>query len=120
MNGLRDDHTKSGAERWLPRAVTYMRDPKHDTREPGCETDTDSQTRRADVWLPRDRHRLAAATSGRVAAEGTDRLAAAKGGHVAAEGTDRLADMTSGRVAVEGGWGGWSWGLGLAGVNVYV
>ena len=35
--------------------ITYMCHLKHDTNEPICKTETDSQTDRTDLWLPRRR-----------------------------------------------------------------
>ena len=54
MDGPRDYHTKqskSDRERKIPYDNTYMRNLKYDTNELIYETD--SQTQRIDLWLPR-------------------------------------------------------------------
>ena len=56
MDATRDSHTKrskSDRERQIPYYITYMGDLKHDTNELIYETD--SQTERTDLWLPRGR-----------------------------------------------------------------
>ena len=56
MDGPRDYHTKwskSERERQIPCDVTYMWNLKYDTNEPIYETD--SQTQRTELWLPRGR-----------------------------------------------------------------
>ena len=44
---------KSERERKIPYDITYMSNLKYDTNEHIYETDTDSQTQRTDLWLPR-------------------------------------------------------------------
>ena len=39
--------------RQTPHDIIYMWNPKYDTKEPIYETETDSQTQRTDLWLPR-------------------------------------------------------------------
>ena len=56
-----DKQSKSETERQLPHESTYMWDPKYDTNELMDEKETDSQTERTDLGLPRGR-----------AGEGTD------------------------------------------------
>ena len=41
----------------MPYDITYMWDLKYDTSELISETETDSQTYRIDLWLPRGRGR---------------------------------------------------------------
>ena len=54
MDATRDYHTKrSKSERQIPYDITYMWNLKYGTDEPIYETETDSQTWRADLWLPR-------------------------------------------------------------------
>ena len=56
MDGPRDYHTKwniSERERQTPYAITYMWNLKYDTDQLICETETDSQMQRTDLWLPR-------------------------------------------------------------------
>ena len=58
MDATRDDHTKwskSDRERQIPYDITYMWNLKYDTNEPIYEIETESQTYRADLWLPRGR-----------------------------------------------------------------
>ena len=58
MDGPRDYHTKwskSDRERQIPYDITYMWNLKYDANEPIYETETDSQTLRTDLWLPRGR-----------------------------------------------------------------
>ena len=58
MDGPRDYHTKwikSERERQIPYDITYMWNLKYDTNELIYETETDAQTERADLWLPRGR-----------------------------------------------------------------
>ena len=55
---IRDYHTKwtkSERERQIPYDITYIWNLKYDTNEPIYETETDSQTKRTDWWLPRGR-----------------------------------------------------------------
>ena len=40
-------------ERQIPYDTTYMWTLKYDTDEPIYESETDSQTQRTDLWLPR-------------------------------------------------------------------
>ena len=37
----------------MPQDITYTWNLKYDTNGPIYETETDSQTQRADLWLPR-------------------------------------------------------------------
>ena len=37
----------------MPYDITYMRNLKYGTNEPIYKTETDSWTRRTDLWLPR-------------------------------------------------------------------
>ena len=46
---------KSERKRQIPYDITYMWNLKYDTNELICETETDSQTQRIDLWLPRGR-----------------------------------------------------------------
>ena len=39
----------------MPYDITYMWSLKYDTSELICETETDLQTQRTDLWLPRGR-----------------------------------------------------------------
>ena len=39
--------------RQTPYDITYTWNLKYDTKELICETETDSQTQRTDLWLPR-------------------------------------------------------------------
>ena len=58
MDGPRDYHTKwskSERERQIPYGITYMWNLKYDTNELIYERETDSQTQRTDLWLPRAR-----------------------------------------------------------------
>ena len=55
MDATRDDHTKgskSERERQVPYDITYLWNLKQDTNEPTYKPETDSQTQRADLWLP--------------------------------------------------------------------
>ena len=55
MDGPRDYHakcSKSDRERQLPCHVTYVWTLEYSTNELICETETDSQTQRKDLWLP--------------------------------------------------------------------
>ena len=56
MDGPRDytKQSKSERETQIPY-ITYMWNLKHDTNELIYETETDSQTQRTDMWLPRGR-----------------------------------------------------------------
>ena len=45
--------SKSERERQIPYGITYMSNLKYDTNELICETETDSQTQRTDLRLPR-------------------------------------------------------------------
>ena len=45
--------SKSERERQIPYDITYMCNLKYGTNEPIYETETDSQTWRTDLWLPR-------------------------------------------------------------------
>ena len=49
----------------MPYDITYMWNLKYDTNELICETETDSQTERTDLWLPRGRE-LGEGWSGRL------------------------------------------------------
>ena len=53
MDEPRDDHTKSERERLISYDITYMWNLKYDTEECIYETQTDSQTQRTDLWLPK-------------------------------------------------------------------
>ena len=56
MDGPRDAHTKqseSDQERQVSCDITYMWNLKYDTNELIHGTETDSQTQRTDLWLPR-------------------------------------------------------------------
>ena len=58
MDGPRDYHSKqskSDRERQIPYDITYMWNLKYDPNELIYETETDSQTYRSDLWLPRGR-----------------------------------------------------------------
>ena len=58
MDASRDYHTKlskSERERQVPYDITYRWNLKYDTSEPTYEAETDSQTERTDLWLPRGR-----------------------------------------------------------------
>ena len=58
MDGPRDYHTKwskSERERQTPYDITYMWNLKYETNELIYKTETDSQTQRTDLWLPRGR-----------------------------------------------------------------
>ena len=60
MDGPRDYHTKrskSDRERQIPYDITYMWNLKYDTNELIYKTETDSQTQRTDVRLPRGKGR---------------------------------------------------------------
>ena len=60
MDATRDSHTKwrqSEREKQIPYDITYVENLKHGTNEPIYRTETDSQTWRADLWLPRGRGR---------------------------------------------------------------
>ena len=45
----------SQKEKEIPDDITYMRNLKYGTNEPIYKTETDSQTQRSDLWLPRGR-----------------------------------------------------------------
>ena len=47
--------SKSERERQIPYDSTYMWNLKYGTDEPIYETETDTQTWRTDLWLPRGR-----------------------------------------------------------------
>ena len=47
--------SKSERERQIPYGITYMWNLKYDTNEHIYKTETDSQTQRTDLWLPRVR-----------------------------------------------------------------
>ena len=56
MEGPRDYHTKRNKlerERQTPHDIAYMWNLKYDTNGFIYETETDSQTERTDLWLPR-------------------------------------------------------------------
>ena len=58
MDGPRHYHTKrskSERERQTPYDITHMWNLKYDTNEPIYKTETDSQSERTDLWLPRGR-----------------------------------------------------------------
>ena len=58
MDATRDPHTKlskSEGERQIPYDITYMWNLKYGTSESIYRTETDSQTWRPDLWLPRGR-----------------------------------------------------------------
>ena len=57
MDASRDSHTKlnqTESEKHIPYDITYMWNPKYGTNEPIYKTETDSQTWRTDLWLPRE------------------------------------------------------------------
>ena len=45
---------KSEREGQILYDITYMWSPKYGTSEHNCETETDSQTQKTDLWLPRE------------------------------------------------------------------
>ena len=56
MDGPRDYRTKwskSDRERQISYDITYMWNLKNDTNELIYQTDTDSQTQRMNLWLPK-------------------------------------------------------------------
>ena len=56
MDATRDYHTKqskSEGERQIPYDITCMWNLKYGTNEPIFKTETDSQTQRTKLWLPR-------------------------------------------------------------------
>ena len=56
MDATRDYHTKRSKlerERQIPYGITYMWNLKYAINEPICKTETDSQTQRTYLWLPR-------------------------------------------------------------------
>ena len=58
MDATRDYHTKcskSERERQIPYDMTYMWKLKYDTNALIYKTETDSQTLKTDLWLPRGR-----------------------------------------------------------------
>ena len=58
MDEPRDYHTKwrkSERERQIPYDITWMWNLKYDTNELVYETETDSQTERTGLWLPKGR-----------------------------------------------------------------
>ena len=58
MDANRDSHTKwseSERKRQIPYDITYMQNLKYATNEPICKTETDWETYRTDLWLPRER-----------------------------------------------------------------
>ena len=57
MNGPRDDHTKWSKSERERNTIWYhwYEESKYDTDELIYEKETDSQTQRADFWLPRGR-----------------------------------------------------------------
>ena len=58
MDTTRNSHTKLGKserERQMPYDITYMWNLKYGTNEPIYKTETDSQTSRTDLWLPREK-----------------------------------------------------------------
>ena len=60
MGGPRGFHTElsmSERERQIPYDITYMCTLKYDTNESIYESETDSQTQRTDLWLPRSEWR---------------------------------------------------------------
>ena len=48
---------KSERERQIPHAITYMWDLKYSTNDPIYKMESDSQIKRIDLWLPRERGR---------------------------------------------------------------
>ena len=42
----------------MPYAVTYMWNLKYDTKSLTCRIERDSQTQKADLWLPRSGGRM--------------------------------------------------------------
>ena len=57
MDATRDSHMKSERERQTPYDITYNWNLKYGTNEPIYKTETDSQTWRTDLWLPKGRGR---------------------------------------------------------------
>ena len=60
VDGTRDSHikwSKSEREKQIPYGSIYMWNLKYGTDEPIYRRETDSQTWRADLWLPRGRRR---------------------------------------------------------------
>ena len=58
VDATRDSHTKRSKperEGQIPYGITYMWNLKYGTNEPMYKTETDSQTWRIDLWLPRGR-----------------------------------------------------------------
>lgn len=57
MDAARDDGVSEVSQKQKDKyhTITYMWNPKYGTTEPIYTTETDSQTRRADLWLPRGR-----------------------------------------------------------------
>ena len=53
MDATRISHIKSVRERPIPYDITYLWNLKYGTNEPIYKTETDSQTWRTDLWLPR-------------------------------------------------------------------
>ena len=60
MDGLRDSHAKGGKsdrERHIPQETTCMWKLKYGTNEVIYKTETDSQTLKTNVWLPKGKGR---------------------------------------------------------------
>ena len=60
MDGPRDYHTKrskSESERQIPYDITYMWNLKYDTNELIYKTETDSQTQKTNLRLPKGKLR---------------------------------------------------------------
>ena len=56
MDGPRDYHTKwskSDRERQISYDTTFMQNLKYDTNELIYKTETDSQTQKTNLWLPK-------------------------------------------------------------------
>ena len=57
MDAARDDGISEVSQKQKDKyhMITYMWNPKYGTTDPIYTTETDSQTWRADLWLPRGR-----------------------------------------------------------------
>ena len=58
MDATREAHTKRSKperERQIPCDIIYIWNLKHGSNEPIYKTETDSETQKTDVWLPRGR-----------------------------------------------------------------
>ena len=50
--------SKSERERQIPNDTTYTQNLKYGTDEHICDLETDSQTQKTDLWLPKGRGRI--------------------------------------------------------------